>query len=180
MIIKRKCPYRRIKGKLIFLSHIIIKEYLEREIEPNECVHHIDKNPQNNNIENLQVMMKSEHASMHNSGRHCSEKTRKKLRQAQLGKCLSEETRKKIGQAQIGNKRTLGYHHSPEARTKMSQARIGNQNSLGYHHSEESRAKMSQARIGRCFSTETRTKMSIAKKEWWQKRKEIFLNDEFC
>lgn len=47
-------------------EHVIVMEkYLGRKLSPNECVHHIDGNKLNNNIENLQLMERSKHLSMH-------------------------------------------------------------------------------------------------------------------
>lgn len=46
--------------------HVVIAEQrLGRRIRPNEVVHHIDENKQNNNISNLQVMTRAEHARIH-------------------------------------------------------------------------------------------------------------------
>jgi hypothetical protein len=47
-------------------AHIVIMEsYLNRKLNKNEVVHHIDGNKQNNCVENLQVMTRSEHSSLH-------------------------------------------------------------------------------------------------------------------
>ena len=45
-----------------------------------------------------------EHVKLHNSGRHLSEKTKEKMREAKLGKRLSEETKEKIRQAGLREK----------------------------------------------------------------------------
>jgi len=51
------------KGRL---QHVVImEEHIGRRIAHNECVHHIDGNRQNNALENLQLMTKSEHAALH-------------------------------------------------------------------------------------------------------------------
>lgn len=51
------------KGRL---QHIIIMEGLiGRRLYSNECVHHKDENRSNNNIDNLELMTRSEHAKFH-------------------------------------------------------------------------------------------------------------------
>jgi len=48
-------------------KHIVIAEkYLGRQLRENEVVHHIDKNPSNNECSNLAIMDRQEHISLHN------------------------------------------------------------------------------------------------------------------
>jgi len=42
-----------------------MENYLCRELDASEDVHHIEGNPLNNDIENLQVMSRSEHLVLH-------------------------------------------------------------------------------------------------------------------
>jgi len=44
-------------------SRIIIEGHLGRELTPDEDVHHIDGDPANNSIENLEVLSHAEHSS---------------------------------------------------------------------------------------------------------------------
>lgn len=44
---------------------LVMEKHLDRFLEKNEVVHHIDRNKQNNNISNLQVMTNSEHLKLH-------------------------------------------------------------------------------------------------------------------
>ena len=44
---------------------LLMEEYLERKLNDDEIVHHIDENPLNNDIDNLKVMTLSEHARYH-------------------------------------------------------------------------------------------------------------------
>lgn len=44
-----------------------MEEYLGRELELNEDVHHIDGNPSNNKIENLEIRQHSEHQKEHST-----------------------------------------------------------------------------------------------------------------
>lgn len=68
-------------GKRIFIDEhrYIVEQYLGRKLEKDEIVHHIDGNKSNNNIENLQIMTKSEHSKLHTKNRKLSEKTKEKL-----------------------------------------------------------------------------------------------------
>ena len=81
-----------------------------------------------------------------------SEKTRRKLREVNLGKSLSEETKIKISKAKKG---TI---ISEETRRKISQA------NLGKSLSEETKEKLRELNNGKLFSEETRKKMSEARK----------------
>lgn len=55
------------RGENKFRSmHVVVMERaLGRRLNPDEVVHHIDHNKQNNALENLQIMTRSEHASHH-------------------------------------------------------------------------------------------------------------------
>lgn len=53
------------KGRL---EHVVLMESkIGRRLYSNECVHHIDHDKTNNDIENLLLMTKSEHAKLHAS-----------------------------------------------------------------------------------------------------------------
>jgi hypothetical protein len=69
-------PYLRKDGRLVIVlydgikrtakqaSRIIMEVHLGRVLDPSETVDHIDRNPLNNKIENLQVLCRSSHASL--------------------------------------------------------------------------------------------------------------------
>ena len=56
-------------GKEMLEHRVIMELHVGRPLERHEVVHHIDKNPLNNNIENLQLMTKSSHSIFHNTGK---------------------------------------------------------------------------------------------------------------
>lgn len=86
-----------------------------------------------------------------NYGKHPSEETRKKLREAQKKRApISEETRRKRSNS------LLGHSVSIETRLKLRKARIGT------NASPESRQKMSKSHMGHYTSIETRKKLSEA------------------
>lgn len=48
------------------LEHVlVIEEAIGRELTKNECVHHIDHNPSNNDISNLLLMTRGAHSKLH-------------------------------------------------------------------------------------------------------------------
>lgn len=67
--------YKNAKGedKLISYPKLIMEGYLGRKLLDDEVVHHINGNPLDNDISNLQVLTKSEHAKLHNTVYHDKE-----------------------------------------------------------------------------------------------------------
>ena len=117
------------------------------------------------------------------SGAIKSEKTRKKLSEANkgknnpnYGKSLSEETKRKMSEVHKGkNNPNYGKSLSEETRRKMSEAQKGKicseehkrKNSeahKGKTHSEETKKKLSEANIGKTLSEEHKRKMSEVQK----------------
>lgn len=59
------------------LEHrLVIEKYIGRYLKSHEHVHHIDGNPTNNDIFNLKLMTRSQHATHHNKDRSRDEKSR--------------------------------------------------------------------------------------------------------
>lgn len=69
-------PHANLYGGTHILEYRVIAENkLGRYLLPNEIVHHIDKNPRNNDLDNLQIMTQSEHAKLHMSNRRKHDKS---------------------------------------------------------------------------------------------------------
>lgn len=78
---------------------VVVENYLGRMLEEWEVVHHRDGNKKNNNIDNLEIMSREEHARHHSStGRTCVElicpncgvvfsKEKRNIRDKQAPKC---------------------------------------------------------------------------------------------
>lgn len=86
--------------------------------------------------------------SSHNKGKHCSEETKQKLRDAKLGSHHSEETKQKIRE---GN---LGKVISEETKQKMSKSIKEALND------SDVREKLRKGRLGKKHSEETKDKLS--------------------
>lgn len=100
------------QGK-IYRVHVLVAEVFLNKNKPIDgktfAVHHIDENPENNNIENLVILTHSKHAALHHTGKIVSEETRKKMSEAMkgeknywYGKTFSEEHKKKISEGGMG------------------------------------------------------------------------------
>jgi len=50
-----------INGKRVSLSRWLMEQHLSRKLSDEEIIHHIDGNPQNNTIDNLQITSLTEH-----------------------------------------------------------------------------------------------------------------------
>jgi hypothetical protein len=105
----------------VLWSRIVYQNYYldGKEIPEGYEIHHKDGNHENDNIDNLEMLIKGEHRRLHRLGKVNSEKTRKKISEALKGKPLSLETRKKLSESHKGKK------FSDETKMRMSRARKG-------------------------------------------------------
>ena len=61
---QRKYVVIRVNGKQVREHRYVMEQYLGRKLESYEHVHHINGNPTDNKIENLQVLTNSEHQKL--------------------------------------------------------------------------------------------------------------------
>jgi hypothetical protein len=58
-------PTKWIKGKQYRIHRLVMEKYLKRKLTSQELVHHIDGNPNNNDIKNLEITTRAKHAKTH-------------------------------------------------------------------------------------------------------------------
>lgn len=113
------------------------------------------------------------------AGRVCSEESRERYRQANMGernpsfgKACSEETKEKVRKANLGRPSPMkGRKHSKETRKKMSDSHKGERNYFfGKSLSAEHKAKMSESHKGEKFSEERKKKISDSVKRMWEQK----------
>jgi hypothetical protein len=109
-------------------------------------------------------------------GQHHSEESKRKMSDANRGKCPSEEARQLMSASHCGSRNVnfgkfgdehpmFGRHHSDESKKKMSESHCGKLHYLfGKHHSEETKRKISESERGKCYSNESRELMSAARR----------------
>ena len=177
------------------LTHIVWDENNPDDLRQKWMViHHIDENPLNDDISNLQLMTKAEHMRLHRTGKINSKETREKISDGNKGKKLSEETLKKMSEFMKGNTYRLGQKATEETRKKLSEIHKGrifteehrknlslsskhNKSFLGKTHSEETKKKLSELKmgnnynIGRIHTEQSRKNVSEAVKKWWAEKK---------
>lgn len=113
------------------------------------------------------------------AGRVCSEESRERYRQANMGernpsfgKACSEETKEKVRKANLGRPSPMkGRKHSKETRKQMSDSHKGERNYFfGKSLSAEHKAKMSESHKGEKFSEERKKKISDSVKRMWEQK----------
>lgn len=74
--------YKKIKlknGKTIDEHRLIVQQSIGRTLSKNECVHHKNGNTKDNRLENLEIISRQKHGSLHYKPHRCTAKTRQKL-----------------------------------------------------------------------------------------------------
>jgi hypothetical protein len=93
------------------------------EIPKGMIIHHIDEDKTNNDINNLQMMTRSEHSSLHILGKNIylcrkhfkhSKQTKDKISKSHIGKTSTKETKMKMSESHKGKKLKPVIQLSPE------------------------------------------------------------------
>lgn len=59
-------PYPNYCKKYVYRYRLVMEKHLKRYLNPDEHVHHINDDPMDDRIENLEVMKIGSHVSLHN------------------------------------------------------------------------------------------------------------------
>lgn len=143
--VRRNYFCKRIDGKTVSL-HCYVWEKHNGKQPKGMIIDHIDENPANNDINNLQCLTIAQHNIKHKTGNKHSEKTKLKMSIASTGKLNgfygkthSQETKDKISMSRMGK------IQSKEAKNKISISLIGNTRRVGIPHKPEIKLKMSNS-----------------------------------
>lgn len=103
-------------------SHIVMEQFLGRELLPGEIVHHKNEITDDDVIENLELCSTvGDHLKIHHTGKIVSEATRLKLSNTSKGYKHTEEAKKKMSEAHKGVKRPM----KEETKLKLSEKHKG-------------------------------------------------------
>jgi len=120
------------------LQHIYVWQQVHQATvdTPDDVIHHIDENRENNAIDNLRLMSRGDHTRLHMFGnKNC------------IGYEHSDETKLKMSEARTGDRNHMfGKRHSDETKIKIANYAVGNKNCVGRKLSDETKQKMSEAR----------------------------------
>ena len=89
---------KTINGKERPVHILLMEEILGRPLKENEVVHHINEDKRDNRPENLQVLDRGKHTSLHKQGVAVSGASLEKMRAAQIGK---QSTQRKLTSEQV-------------------------------------------------------------------------------
>jgi hypothetical protein len=81
-------PHADQRGR-VYLHRVMVENAIGRLLTSNEVAHHINENPKDNRIENLQLLTKAEHTRLHKT----TGVTYVKVKCAQCGKIFDREKR---------------------------------------------------------------------------------------
>jgi len=155
--------------------HVLIFETFNNcKLKDNECIHHINENKNNNNLENLLKMTKKEHLSFHNLGE----------KNARFGhhECLSESHKNKISKSNSG-KILSNKHRSNLSKTRKEKFKNGEliilkgENSPNHKLTEEQviqikfflkEGKLTQQEIADMFGVSNQTISKIKNNKTWK------------
>lgn len=144
-----------IRRKRILRYRYVMEQHLNRQLTPDEHIHHKDGNKKNDCLSNLLLLSNSKHRDLHI----------KKEGNAFKGKRHTDETKIKLSELAKGRPSAFkGKKHSNESKQKLS-------NTLkGRVITKEWREKLSKAGKGRVVSDETKRKLSEKKREYWKNK----------
>lgn len=135
---------RKRKGGIEPWARILYQNYIlnGEEIPKGFLIHHRDKNSGNDKIENLEMITKTKHNSIHHKGREKSIEEKRKISENKRGKRKnphSLETRKKISE------KLKGKEKPPRSLQHIENIKKNHKGMKGKTHSLETIMKMQKA-----------------------------------
>ena len=104
----------RINGKTFKKHRLVMEEHLGTKLNEEEVIHHINGDAMDNRLENLEIMNKSDHDSLHMLGNK---------RAATLNREQVKEIKKLIQKGHLNSEICKGFGVTPQA---ISKIRCGN------------------------------------------------------
>lgn len=102
--------------KWVKRARLAMSEYIGRQLESWENVHHKNGNKTDDDLSNLELIDHDSHVSLHLAEREMSESNRQKLIEANINRIWTDEMRKRSSLSHAGKT------HSLEARKRMSES----------------------------------------------------------
>jgi len=159
--------YKNGKPKPERIHNLLFETFNNIKLKKNECIHHIDKNPLNNNLNNLQKMTNSEHISLHHKDKIVSEKSKQLMSETRKEKFKNGELNQKSE-----NNSFYGKKHSEESKKLTSEKMSGengpNVKLINQQVIEIRESNLSQIKLAKLYKVHPATISLIKNNKTWK------------
>jgi len=161
------CKNRKGEPKLI--HDLLFETFNNYKLKENECIHHIDFNKLNNDLNNFQLMTISEHMSLHHKNKIVSDKTKQLMIKNHAD--VSGENNPMYGKTGENNP-FYGKNHSEETKQLMREKKSGENNPHVKLTKQDiikiRELNLTQKEIGRMFGVHQATISAIKNRRSWK------------